>query len=811
MESLIEHVKIATAMYDKGLDLDLIKEFKINELTDLCNQISNFKIKKELYEGFKTIQREITRSTDSIQVLIKLHKAGINLLKIQNFIEILHNSGEKLSNYNYNKIIDVLQDDEMSEDVSYSYLKYFMDNIKSNVGKRTVVKNIKYYFTFNNDGLEKLTTDEIKLFTSPILSNYNLIPIKHCKKVYEILVQNIDLKKLILFLYLNKLDIQLEIEDYEKMNKNTKQIYEYIYDISKMINKEILYKLLLKWRDNGCSIYDLRILKSKIENNDEGVFEEIVKCRSSYINFIYGNKLSSMNLTDIEENKENLIIYAITNNKKSFLKLIEQNQEDFLRIPSSSILYDEKFYSKYLNINTLNNKDLKQLSFMNGRLMYINLLNEGTYTFNEIKTLYESSNGVYYKIYNNLLGLKIDERILRIKQIINSGLNMNKIADNEINNLSEKIEIKSLYNWIEQDFSHIKDLKSSDAVKILANYEDISRFIQDIQNRNELLYVLRNKELLYEKDSLQQVKKDIENIDRYWKKLIEEMQFSKEFIEKNHKNIQNFLLNNGSELAFEYYRSCNTTREKEAYKLIVKSELMGEFKKLKYHTNDLKREISFDLKDYQIEEWVNNNINLSNNSIEVGEYDDFYSTMILGEEPIKTCLSYKSGMYNRCLLACFDSNKKILYAKYNERIVARAMIRVTKGKYYNKKESISFIDVEKDNSYNINAEDEHSNSENLVIFLEKAYISGIPEKIENKVIEYFLNILKTKARSMKAMLVLSSFYQRYISNDFISTNYYIYISKSKAGKQYLDSLSGEALVSDEGQYKANTFLIWKKG
>ena len=35
---------------------------------------------------------------------------------------------------------------------------------------------------------------------------------------------------------------------------------------------------------------------------------------------------------------------------------------------------------------------------------------------------------------------------------------------------------------------------------------------------------------------------------------------------------------------------------------------------------------------------------------------------------------------------------------------------------------------------------------------------------------------------------------------------YMYISKSKAGAQYLDSLSGRNDVSDEGHYKSSTFL-----
>ena len=37
----------------------------------------------------------------------------------------------------------------------------------------------------------------------------------------------------------------------------------------------------------------------------------------------------------------------------------------------------------------------------------------------------------------------------------------------------------------------------------------------------------------------------------------------------------------------------------------------------------------------------------------------------------------------------------------------------------------------------------------------------------------------------------------------------MYISKSKSSSQYLDSLDGQASVTDEGQYKVNNFLIWK--
>ncbi len=42
---------------------------------------------------------------------------------------------------------------------------------------------------------------------------------------------------------------------------------------------------------------------------------------------------------------------------------------------------------------------------------------------------------------------------------------------------------------------------------------------------------------------------------------------------------------------------------------------------------------------------------------------------------------------------------------------------------------------------------------------------------------------------------------------FVAMSYHLYISKSKAGRQYLDSLGGSCGVSSEGSYKQNLFML----
>jgi len=404
--------------------------------------------------------------------------------------------------------------------------------------------------------------------------------------------------------------------------------------------------------------------------------------------------------------------------------------------------------------------------------------------------------------------LKIDNRILTIKQLIKKELLSDRFNEEEIIILAEKLKRKTLYSWYEEDFCNIKGLKIQNVIQLLINYEKIKKFIPQISNITELLYVIRNKEMSNNYTSLDEIKANIENIDTYWKQLISIMEFSEDFIKENSKTIKDFLLCNGAELALTYYRQCENNKQRHSYKLIIKAQLMGEFYKLKYHTYDLQKEIDRNLSDIQVKNWMKNT-NITSGLIEVGEYDDFYSTMLLGVEPQRTCLSYIDGMHNRCLLACFDSNKKIIYAKVNGKTVARAMIRLTKGKYNSEKNynnSLSFVDIE---DVPTETEKTYDNEEFLTLFLERLYIAGVRSNEERIIKKLIITLLEEKARSLNALLVLSRNYLDTIENNYINTRYYMYISKSKAGSQYLDSLAGQATITDEGQYKDNTFLIWK--
>lgn len=805
MSTLIQHAELMIRMKKCGLKSELIKKFSLQDIINSCNRIEDSDLKKFNYSGYYLIQEELIRDENIIKPIQLAFKGKYNIENFQTFLSQIKTHNEKMSNYNYRNIIKVLNHQKLKVEAYYDFLKYYI-NENYEIRKKAI-NNLNYFYSQNKVQFDELTENEINLIKYHLLDNTNLIPIINIKEIYELLVTNKDLLELIDYLNESKLYIPLNLKRYQIINKNSKEIGTYIRKIYfKIKDNEIMYQLLLKWLENDCSIYDLKVFDSKTNDMNNNKIEKVVQNKTSYINFIYGNKLKKFALDSIYGKKEDLIIYAIKEKKNNFLKIIENNMKEFLEIPINSILYHESFYSVYTNLNEITLKNLIKLRTMNYDInSKLDLLEKQRFTFDEISILY-NANEKYIKLYNELLDLKVDDRILRIRQLMKKDLLSIDINDFEIQLLAEKLKEKTLYSWLEVELNKIKDILISDVVQVLIRYEKIKKFLSEIKNRSELSYVLRNYNNIEKYANLQAIKNNLENIDKYWINLKSIMNYSDDFINKYKDNINDFLINNGAELAYEYYKD-QSIEQKEAFKLIIKAVIMGEFQKLKYHTDDLQKEIDYKLEEYQIKEWSKTNIELNEENYNIKEYDDFYHTMFLGEYPKRTCLNYKNGSYNSCLLACFDSNKKILYAKINGKIIARAMVRLTKGTYTrvkNKLKSLTFVDVE-----NETKQENNNNQENLTLFLERPYIEGISDKSATLVKRLFVKLLKEKAKKMNALLVLSNDYYEINDEQFIFKPYYMYISKSKSSSQYLDSLSGEATVSDVGEYKENSFLIWK--
>ena len=108
-------------------------------------------------------------------------------------------------------------------------------------------------------------------------------------------------------------------------------------------------------------------------------------------------------------------------------------------------------------------------------------------------------------------------------------------------------------------------------------------------------------------------------------------------------------------------------------------------------------------------------------------------------------------MYRKCLLSCFDSNKKIIYISYQGKIVLRAILRLTKAseeKMERENKEFQFVDFTKDTG-------KKEKPEQLVLFLEKAYVKGISDRLEQEMFKLLFRMVKEKAGRLNISLLIS--------------------------------------------------------
>ena len=143
--------------------------------------------------------------------------------------------------------------------------------------------------------------------------------------------------------------------------------------------------------------------------------------------------------------------------------------------------------------------------------------------------------------------MKVDARLLIIRQLLKKDLLNIDIDDSEIKALANRLKEKTLYKWIEVDFNKITGITATDVVKALIRYEKINRFLNEITNESELSYILRNYNNLDKYNSLQEIKDDIENVDEYWIKLKETMNFSDDFIGLDKEELDDVFMREGKD------------------------------------------------------------------------------------------------------------------------------------------------------------------------------------------------------------------------------------------------------------------------
>lgn len=491
-----------------------------------------------------------------------------------------------------------------------------------------------------------------------------------------------------------------------------------------------------------------------------------------------------------EENLMELVYEAIVDHKKSFLRLMEDALDLFLQVPYESILFVKDF-RKLLNLNTLQKKDILTLLKKDNEGSWLYTYNtmefhglSGTYTFQELLAVCVQPEWIR-KTYAKL-DMRVDEKLRRIRQIFRFG----SLKENR----DPAAIAAALSNESFEDYctrKGIKDASKSDLFQLMELEqadEKVSSVANAARTEQDVRTILRNRKPELFEMGLDAFKKAFTDLDTDSSWLKEQIEIPKEHLDA----FTSFCLDGNASIVHDYYES-NYGQQVENVLLIAKATIYGLLDEVKY--KDLHKEIGYAITPEQENTWKEN-ITLVDGKVKTGEYTDFVSCMNIGVLPERTCMNYRDGAYNECLLSTFDANKKVIYVTEEDEIIGRAILRLTKLSDEGDK-NLHFEDV---------AEDTPDNKENLVVFLERCYKNGFSGKKAAMIYRKLYDLAKRKAELLGAGLVLADDYKTVAElNGLAKKCSYIYVSESKNGKQYLDSLGGNC--ESGGYYVRGNFFF----
>lgn len=735
---------------------------------------------------------------ETITYLGILKKEGCEL-NAYRFQRILLDAGiDKVSDFSYEQVKAVYFDPLVTDGTAYSYMKYYGEQNVSKEEKEQLVKSIAMCMDVLD--FEKAGEKDRMLLVNPVFSSELLLDLLENVNNLKIL-QDQDLMELVNTLAGYEAEIRsLNQNQFDQMKERPVEILEKLRIVTKYIPKENLTDGLNLWLWNEALYEDLCKLERAF--TDGADLAEVFYSKVSYVNTLYQNPLSKISLSSLSVEKSELLLYAITQKKKAFLNLINEEPELFYDLPNASMLLKKEVYQEYINLNTLNRKNLKDsadLILSNDRF---ELLAKREHTFEELKLLCTAKEALI-RLYEQLT-CKCDERLMVLRELIKRECVPYSFWKGQIEPLAAALSEKPLSRWIREDFRNISDLSYGTALWLLVYREQLKGMEKEITMEQQALYLLKDLALVKECDSLSELKEKLILGDVSWRLLKEKLSFSEEFVQNNAARIGNFLFVGGAEI-METFLERQPSKIEEIRRLVT-AELLGKFDELKYPSGDLMREIDFEVSEEAEKEWKIDRTFTSKNLV-LKEETGLLPVMQIGEVPSYSCLSYRSGLNSDCLLSCFDSNKKFFFIRKNGQVVFRAMIRLTKGSYVGDRmrKKIQFADLSGA------GKPKEEEGEELVLFLERYYEKNLAYEEQDQAVYLAFVAAKEKAKKLGARLVLSCYYQDDVkTKEYIKSNYYLYISKSKNGSQYLDSLYGEASVSDSGDYSSNIFLLENK-
>lgn len=756
LDTIQNNLRLYQGMTQAKVSYDFLKTQKEEDLLRLSEQINQMDASKIILMLQESAVAYLIKDPKFLPDLIRLEceeKISINSIN-----SMLAHAGEDVLsvNFKYEELYEVLTDERIFNQWKYEYLKYYSKCGFDSRQLLDLMDGISKLSSYADFTLSELSNTERLLLIEPFFRSGLINEVISDRTVWKYFEEP-EVKEILNICASSPIyDCRIHQEQIKEISRNAGSILKDIKSVLPYFPQKCQDGFIEQWLENDMLVYDLKQLKRNLPSATEDALVRMVKNRTFYLNFLYGDFLAELNLENVSSQKQDMLIYALTHRKKHFLSVVKEYFSLFLKLPRYSLLMDKEVYTTYLNLNTLNGKNLQEACGLGCLSKEIRkCLTRKDYTFAELK-LFVTVGKQYVYLYHQLYPLKYDERMKTIRELAGKECIPDNISEESLISIAENLRQKPLSQWIHKELGHIENLSWNCAVKVLAVWNELERFIPGVRTEQHLLFLLKNQEKVNEYPDFESVIKQITEIDTTWNTLCRQLKIEPSFIHENQKGVREFLYQGGAEIISLFLRDSDEDAEK--IRRLCMAEIAGRFYDVKYHKGDLEREISL----------------------------------------------------KECLLSAFDANKKVLYFALNGQLVFRAFIRLTKGTLSNRKSQnnhLQFVDITKEEQES--ASKQIDQTEQLTLFLERPYFKGISEEKEREIVQFVLRMLKQKAKKMSAQLILSNDYKALVpeTSGLVRAQYHMYISASKNGKQYLDSLGGMATINNEGSYEKGMFLL----
>jgi len=427
MTKTIERLKTVLTVKAHGFCSDFTKEFSESDLTRRIQEVALVDLPKTLYHNSKALQRELLTNVAFPGLLKKLQGSmeSVPVERLNIATAYMRPTNTRLTDYPFEDVQDVLAETSLNEDAIALYITRIDSNRKNRTGFIDNLNAVCRYGDFF-----QLSPAAQALFGKSYLSGYIYASSKQAIQVCEMLASEPVLQEIAEFLFEHAEDFYFNIDELEKLKVNPQEALDGFKAIYKLLKDKETMGLFLEWWRYNCSFKELRALAKKLAPLSAKERENAMQSKSSYASLLYGKAISGIDLTDLSEQKEDIIIYALSAQRRGFIRLIEENTETFLSLPSDSLLLDKEFYTKYINLNVLNANNLKEFAHMVKTKINLERLADQEYTFEEIKTLC-SAPRQYTRFYGALSIQKVDGRLLVLRQLLKKKL-LAEIVDDTV-------------------------------------------------------------------------------------------------------------------------------------------------------------------------------------------------------------------------------------------------------------------------------------------------------------------------------------------------------------------------------------------